>query len=64
MAGAISAGVYVAESPFCERIAAAIESNTLEDITPSVSVLYGSTPASPSCSPFNASTAAAICDGL
>ena len=62
IAGAISPGVYVSESPFCARIAPAMPSNTESEITPvpAPGVAWSGVPA---LVPSRASTAAAISEG-
>lgn len=62
IAGAISPGVYVSESPFCARIASAMPSKTASEITPAPvpATAWNGVPA---FVPSSASTAAAISEG-
>ena len=60
----MSAGAYLASSPFCPRMAAPMASNTLDESTPVSSPLYSSMPGSPALVPSSADTAAAISRSL
>ena len=62
IAGAISLGLYVSVSPFCARIASAMPSKTVSEITP-VPVPATAWNGVPALVPSSASTAAAISEG-